>query len=317
MNGISLIIATRNRAEILRRTLEDFCALRDPGVPWELLIVDNGSSDHTRSVVESFGERLPIRYLYEGKPGKVNALNLGIPQAQYDLILMTDDDITPCEEWLCAYAEAATLHPECSFFGGDIYGDASGAVLPRWARQPDGKPLDWLVWNVTINPTSSDSWGFVGGNVAYRRVLFSKYGLFPTYLGHVDGKVAGGEEPWFQSRLRAGGERPWYVPGAWVRHRLRQDEFTIRHWLRRAWHTCAASARVSYDQGASRSGMARAIVQDARSAASFIAQMIKALFRRDQGGIVHRAAQLSCVLGRIVAYSWLILASMTRDGQGE
>ena len=316
LNGISVLIATRNRAEVLRETLDAFCNLEDPGVPWELIVVDNGSTDHTRDVAESFGQRLPLRYLYEGRPGKVHALNSGVPQARYDLILMTDDDITPCEEWLCAYAEAAPLHPECSFFGGDIYADASSVVLPRWALQPDGKPLDWVAWNVKINPASPDLWSFAGGNVAYRSVLFSKYGLFPTYLGHVDGKVAGGEEPWFQSRLRAGGEQPWYVPDAWVRHRLRQDEFTIRHWLRRGWYTCAASARISYDQGASRLGMTRAIAQDVRRAASFTAHMIKAISDRNRGEIVQRATQLACVLGRIVAYSRLILMGTTRN-QGE
>ena len=315
--GISVVLATRNRAEVLRQTLDAFCNLEDPGVPWELIVADDGSTDRTRDVAESFGQRLPLRCVYEGRPGKCNALNSGIPQARYDLILLTDDDITPCEEWLRAYAEAATLHPECSFFGGDIYGDASGVVLPRWARQPDGRPLDWVAWNWKINSTSPEQWSFAGGNVAYRSVLFSQYGFFPTYLGHVDGKVAGGEERWFQSRLRAGGEQPWYVSEAWVKHRLRQDEFTIRHWLRRAWHTCAASARVSYDQGASRLGMARAIAHDVRRAASFIARMIKAVFRWDQGELVHRAAQLACMLGRIVAHSRLILASMTRNGQGE
>ena len=317
LNGISVLIATRNRAEVLRETLDAFCNLEDPGVPWELIVVDNGSTDHTRDVAESFGQRLPLRYLYEGRPGKVHALNSGVPQARYDLILMTDDDITPCEEWLCAYAEAAPLHPECSFFGGDIYADASSVVLPRWALQPDGKPLDWVAWNVKIDPASPDLWSFAGGNVAYRSVLFSKYGLFPTYLGHVDGKVAGGEEPWFQSRLRAGGEQPWYVPDAWVRHRLRQDEFTIRHWLRRAWHSNVAGAQIFYDSNLYKLRLARAIAQRVRRAASVTAYMVKAILGRDQGEVIYQAVQLSGVLAQIVTYSRLILASMTRNGQGE
>jgi glycosyltransferase involved in cell wall biosynthesis len=311
INGISVLIATRNRAEVLRRTLEDFCTLLDPGVPWEILIVDNGSSDDTRAVVESFKDRLPIRYLYEGEPGKVHALNSGIPQTRFDFILMTDDDVTPCEEWLCAYAEAAISHPECSFFGGDIYGDASGVVLPRWARQPDGKPLDWLVWNVRINP-NPDLWSFAGGNIAYRSVLFSKYGLFPAYLGHVDGKVAGGEEPWFQSRLRAGGEWPWYVPDAWVRHRLRQGEFTIRHWLLRGWHSNVAGAQVFYDSNPYKLRLARAIVQGVRRAASVIAYMVKAALGRDQGEVIYQAVQLSGVLAQIATFSRLILAPRAR-----
>lgn len=167
-----------------------------------------------------------------------------------------------------------------------------------------------------MDPGSPDRWVFAGGNVAYRSALFSKYGLFPKHLGHVDGKLAGGEETWFQSKLHAGGEQPWYVSSAWVRHRQRQDEFSVWHQLRRAWYTCTAQTLFSNVQDSSKLRTARGIAQDACRVAFIMVQMIKAICVHNQGEVVYGAARLACLLGRIVAHSRSVLMSMTSNDKG-
>lgn len=128
---LSLVICTRNRAEQLRRTLRTAEKLEAPGEPWELLIIDNGSTDHTARVVEDFADRLPIRRIIEREPGLSNARNRGVQEARGRYICWTDDDVLLDRGWLAAYADAFRRHPEASFFGGRVTPVFDGPV-PGW-----------------------------------------------------------------------------------------------------------------------------------------------------------------------------------------
>ena len=90
---ISVAICTWNRCQLLRDALQHMARLSIPvGVEWELLIVNNNSTDATDEVARSFAGQLPVRLLFEAKPGKSNALNTAIRQSKGDYILWTDDD---------------------------------------------------------------------------------------------------------------------------------------------------------------------------------------------------------------------------------
>src|SRR6185369_11048415 len=142
--GISVILSTWNRAEVLRLSLNTYKNVLPPDGPWELIVVDNNSTDHTREVVKSFAETLPVVYQLELKPGQCEARNCGIRNSRYPINLFTDDDITPCTEWLRAYEEAILAHPEASFFGGPVEPDVSSCVIPAWAQDSEGKLYLWV-----------------------------------------------------------------------------------------------------------------------------------------------------------------------------
>lgn len=90
----SVAICTWNRAALLRQTLENMTKLLiPPGVEWELLVVNNNCSDATDEVIDSFSARLPIRRVFEAKPGLSNARNAAVRQARGEYVLWTDDDI--------------------------------------------------------------------------------------------------------------------------------------------------------------------------------------------------------------------------------
>ncbi|HUJ10143.1 MAG TPA: glycosyltransferase, partial [Verrucomicrobiae bacterium] len=73
---VAIIICTYNRADNLRRTLEVMCALQVPAdLQWEVVVVDNNSTDATRAVCVEVGGRLPLRYIFEPRQGKSHALN--------------------------------------------------------------------------------------------------------------------------------------------------------------------------------------------------------------------------------------------------
>ena len=72
MPGLSVLLATYNRAEVLRETLEAMAGLEPPGANWELIVADNRSSDRTQAVCKAFAERLPLRQGYEPRRGAIS-----------------------------------------------------------------------------------------------------------------------------------------------------------------------------------------------------------------------------------------------------
>ena len=76
--SLSAILCTFNRAELLSQTLESILGQSLDRSDFELIVIDDGSSDHTRKVVESFERRLPVRYAYQANAGLASAKNHGI-----------------------------------------------------------------------------------------------------------------------------------------------------------------------------------------------------------------------------------------------
>lgn len=118
---ISVAICTRNRAQSLERTLQSLTQLHIRAeTDWELLVVDNGSSDGTASLISNFADRLPVRYVFEPVPGLSNARNRAADEARGEYLVWTDDDVLPEPEWLAAYVDAFRRYPDAAVFGGKI-----------------------------------------------------------------------------------------------------------------------------------------------------------------------------------------------------
>ena len=106
---ISIILCTFNRSAPLRNALESAAAQSLPeSVRWEVLMVDNNSTDSTRQVAEEYCRKYPtsFRYIFELQQGKSNALNRGIREAQGQILAFLDDDVTAEPDWLQTGAQA-------------------------------------------------------------------------------------------------------------------------------------------------------------------------------------------------------------------
>jgi glycosyltransferase involved in cell wall biosynthesis len=118
---VTVAICTLDRAESLRRALDSLTAMSVPhGVTWEVIVVNNGCTDHTDSVITSFARRLPIRRELELQRGLSHARNRAIDTATGEYIIWTDDDVVVDSNWLVEYVNAFRRWPESVVFGGPI-----------------------------------------------------------------------------------------------------------------------------------------------------------------------------------------------------
>ncbi len=112
MQSITVILPTYNRSAILRKVLQGFVCQTKPQALAEILVVDDGSTDDTRSVVADHQSILPIRYLYQPNRGPASARNWGIREATTALVLFIDDDIIPSPELLEQHMYVHAHNPE-------------------------------------------------------------------------------------------------------------------------------------------------------------------------------------------------------------
>jgi glucosyl-dolichyl phosphate glucuronosyltransferase len=230
---ISVVLATYNRASSLRTTLKTFSELVYPsGLFWELLVVDNNSSDSTRAVIAEFAAQapFPVRYVLEKTQGRAAALNAGINNGKGRIIAFTDDDVLLTRTWLTGLKEAFDNY-ECAA--------VAGRVIPLWNHC---KP-DWLEMEdqqAVVNFDLGDDFKEIefaplGANSAFRRDVFARFGLFRLDLGVRGEKhTITCDDTEFGGRLTAAGEKIVYSPNAIIYHPVDPLRTTKKYFL--TWH---------------------------------------------------------------------------------
>jgi glycosyltransferase involved in cell wall biosynthesis len=115
---LTILIATRNGEAVLGRTLAAFAAATPPETPWQMVVVDNGSTDATPAILAAHAGRLPIRVVRHAPPGKNAALNAAVAACDGDLIVIVDDDVLPDAHFLRAWSSYLTERTEHELLGG-------------------------------------------------------------------------------------------------------------------------------------------------------------------------------------------------------
>jgi glycosyltransferase involved in cell wall biosynthesis len=233
---ITLILCTYNRCQSLAKALDSIAAQVLPEqVAWEVLVVDNNSTDGTRQVVEDFRRRYPgrVRYLFEPQQGLSRARNAGVREAMGDVLAFTDDDVTVESNWLWNLT-AGLCSGEWAGAGGRILPERTFSP-PPWLEQNGPRSLIGALC-AYLDPGDVPC-DFkdppYGANMAFRKEMFQKYGHFRTDLGHRPDSKIGFEDTEFGRRLIVGGERLSYVPSAVVYHEV--DERKVRKDYLLAW----------------------------------------------------------------------------------
>ena len=233
---ISVLIPTYNRSEILRETLEAMARADREGMSVEFVVIDNNSTDETREVTESFAGRLPVRYLFQGRPGKSSALNLALDSPGLgSIVVFTDDDVTPCEGWLSAIKATCDRWPNHSVFGGKIEVGWPDVDLPPWARALGTRTWIYGAYDPgQVEGTYPAAGVPVGGNCWVRLEVVREGRRFNEAVGPRGTDCIMGEDTEFLSRLAEDGYEIVYSPDAAVSHRIRPDQLTVDFVRRRA-----------------------------------------------------------------------------------
>jgi GT2 family glycosyltransferase len=229
---ISVAIATYNRAGLLRQTLEGVTRQAYPKDRYEIIVIDNNSTDSTRQITEDFTDANPApRYVLERKQGLSCARNRVIAEARGDIIVFADDDILVEPDWLEQLAtpfEQNPAHPPAAVGGEVIPVFPNG--LPAWIAAWHG-PLALRPDTGPLGPRQFP----MGANLAIRRDVFAQAGLFNESLGRQAGRLLGGEETEFLRRVRALGLEVWFAPRAKVLHQLPASRTTLNYAARHAF----------------------------------------------------------------------------------
>jgi GT2 family glycosyltransferase len=174
---LSIIIASYNRAESLLKFLQELSHQIVPAdLDWEVVIVDNNSSDGTKSAIAPLVEGNPQRYKYllERRQGKSIALNTGLRAAAGEIMAFTDDDCIPDPKWLATIAREFTSDPSLSVLGGrvELFDKQDRPVTIR--SFPERTPIE-----------SRDQLFLflIGANMAIRRKVLDAVGEFDPFLG--------------------------------------------------------------------------------------------------------------------------------------
>lgn len=234
---ISVVICTHNRSASLERTLASLAAMSEPeGEAWSVTVVDNASTDATSEVVERYRRtHLPVDYVFEAEPGLSHARNAGIEHSRGEIVAFLDDDVTVRADWLEELGRAFGEH-DASCVGGRALLRTEVPRPPWWRDEYEGKAGHFDKGNQAIfSRSSEDGLVGIGANLAFRRDVFQRHGLFRTELGRKGGNLSTGEEVDVMDRLRENGELALYWPSLVVYHHPHPSRFT-KAYLRRWYH---------------------------------------------------------------------------------
>jgi glycosyltransferase involved in cell wall biosynthesis len=243
----SVVIATYNRAADLRQTLASLARLRPQG-DWEVIVVDNNSTDDTSRVVRDTAAQFPVdlRYLFEARQGRSPALNTGIRAARGSIIATTDDDVRVAPDWL----DSAAGGLEST--GGEYVG---GRVLPIWRGTRPGWLADrpgkqWAVIALLDYGPEILEFGIrvpLGVNMAFTRTAFDRVGLFDPETGRRAGTLLGQEVREWCIRARKVNVRGFYVPAMTVQHVIPENRLT-KQYFRRWFYWRGISRAMLYER---------------------------------------------------------------------
>lgn len=274
----SVVICTYNRASLLRFPLESLAAQAVPRDLFEILVVDNASTDETAKVVEAYRRADPrVRYVREAAVGLSHARNRGWREARADFVAYTDDDCWLPPDWLDQAGRIiGERAPGC--FGGPFFPFYDGPK-PVWfkdaygtrERAEEAGPL----------PTGSN---LIGNNLFVRRDLLERLDGFDPSFGMSGADIGYGEEEELQERLRRLEPPviPYYDPGLAVHHLVRRDKMSVGWCLRAAFAKGRDAFGLFGSNGRRRESRIRIAGQAARTLAGLGVDVARAVLLRDR-----------------------------------
>ncbi|NQT26786.1 glycosyltransferase family 2 protein, partial [candidate division KSB1 bacterium] len=225
----SVVICTHNRAGMLDRVLQSVLLNQQEKGSYEILVVDNASSDNTSEIIEPYTKEGVVRYLEDSELGLSNARNTGLLNSNGKYVVYLDDDAEVTETWLESFHHVFQNYPNCAVCGG--------RVIPCYEIP---KP-DWVtgisdVHSQGFHPADkiiAHNWA-PGGNSAWDRSILLSLNGFDSRLGRKGSKpLRGSEESELVTRAIEQGFGVYYNPHAFMYHHISKDRISLSYmgWL--------------------------------------------------------------------------------------
>lgn len=247
---ISVVIATFTRAALLDDCLNHLAgqAFADGD---EVIVVDNGSTDHTADVVTRQQAQFPVplRLLCEPQPGKSHALARALAVAAGDVLAFLDDDVNVDPRWLEVIRRSMS-DPGIALMGGRVTARWEASV-PAWMRVAPahharlGAPLGLLEYPKDVVQLGART--VLGANMAVRREVFDAVGGFAPHLGKLRGTLLSGEDHELCLRVQRAGFRAVYVPEAVVHHWVPAERARVGYFVN--WFYWSGITNAKLDAG--------------------------------------------------------------------
>ena len=230
---ISAIICTYNRERYLYNVLQSLVAGNLPTEEYEIVLVNNNSTDGTEAEVRRFQTDYPqvqLRYCVEPQQGLSYARNCGIRESRGDILVYVDDDALVNKEYLATYADFFRRNADAVAAGGPILPQYDGCEEPDWMSHYTRQLVTGKLY---LGEKEREFPGDAfpgGGNAAYRKSVFDAVGLFNVELGRKGNSLIGAEEKDLFDKMTSQGMKFYYLPTAILYHlippkKLTQDYF--------------------------------------------------------------------------------------------
>lgn len=224
---VSVAVPTRNRADRLAACVGTLLVQDYPGDRYEVLLVDDGSTDDTPAVVRELQGRTDpagprLRYFRQAHSGPNTARNLAIAKSEGDPVCLVDDDEIVPPTWLGALVAGAGRHPDAGCLGGPMRLRLEGPSPRMCGQESIGES------ELDLGDREHEVDQVWSGNMAVRRFAIEQIGPFAEEL-----RVLGHTETEWVRRLRAAGGHVVYVPDAWLWHCRTRSELRLRSLLNR------------------------------------------------------------------------------------
>jgi glucosyl-dolichyl phosphate glucuronosyltransferase len=303
---ISVIVATHNRADLLGIALESLARQTVSGTEFEVIVVDNASSDHTAAVVQNMTAEIPrLEYVLEARLGLSWARNAGLAGAKAPYVAYLDDDARAEPGWVEALLAAfARTTPAPLCVGGPVYLNWGG--LPKNVPPRYWSLLTYLNYGAEDRPLAEAEY-LVGANMAFDRQALLAAGGFSTQLGRQGAKLLSGEEAQAVSRIRQSGGEVHYAAKAAVFHAVQPDRVRPSWLWRRIFWDGASQPVLDGAARHNRSYCALQAYRDVKRIVLFLLRSLAAFCGRDQARSFDFALNATQRAGRLRTHLLLLL----------
>ena len=225
---ISIIVCTYNRANYLYDALESIASNDFPRNEYEIILVNNNSTDNTEEKCKQFAANFPdvnFKYCAESKQGLSFARNKGIAESNGDILVFLDDDVVVKSDYLRNLKSNLDNTPNLMAFGGKITPRFEAGHPPKWLNR-------WMysLISATNCPDKTQKYGKrkypIGANMGFRRQCLEKSGYFNTELGRTGNILLGGEEKDIFLKIKDLGMEIYYFHDVEIEHIIPESRTT-------------------------------------------------------------------------------------------